>query len=293
MVLFPLILVAFAAVTANAEVLYLKNGTQLEGSVIGGDSREIVVETSMGTIQVPRYNIERIVYAEAPVPETLKEQAPELVEETHAEPVEEEQVSLPEETEVEEPVPAEETAEAEEEEPEEGLYGTTLQLMVLKKSFLHPDNRTAMQEMAQTVPLEERLNLYAAGERNDKAMAAGLNFLVPSLGSWIQGDVGGALAQDVFLSAGLLLVVNPYDWKAGDDDLAYTGIGVGLLAFQYLYGLIRPAAYVASYNDKLADSLALEDGILNRYRRGPNQDLDTAVKASDDSIGVELVKVKY
>lgn len=83
--------------------------------------------------------------------------------------------------------------------PENSLQtNQTLQSVDLKiKTFVwKPFDQTAIRAMAENLVYEEKVLLYSKHKKK-KAEPALLNFLLPGLGSWIQGDPGGGMLLEL------------------------------------------------------------------------------------------------
>jgi hypothetical protein len=254
-----ILLFTFVSVIGFSETVFLRDGTTLTGMIVSSDAGSVVVETDIGKIEIPRYRIDRIDYATTGQVEAVgaSQEQPPGVETVQTDVVDQNSTALS---------PAGGAPDA----PSRGeleLRKEQLELMLLEKKFLRESGIRQMQNLASPLPLSERLLMYSAHRRSDQGIGAGLNFFVPSLGSWVQGDVGGAVFQDILLGLGIFFITNPLDLSYGfgedengsatraedNDSLLFTGIGI--LAFNWLFGVVHPFNYVRNWNLKISTAL--------------------------------------
>ncbi len=145
--------------------------------------------------------------------------------------------------------------------------------------------------------------MYSAFERRDQGLGAGLNFFVPSLGSWMQGDITGALIQDglLLVGVGLLYWNNNFDYENSNfyneengqsDMMMYAGITV--LVGNWVFGLIRPFTYVKKWNKKIAASLRISVETLQQgYVPGPHNPYAEYKADNETQLRVDLLEIEY
>jgi len=129
-----------------------------------------------------------------------------------------------------------------------------------------PRYRDEVEEMIDLLPPLDRRFLYDAHRRDDQLKGLGMN-LVPvlSLGSWLQGDVLGALATNALSVAGIMLVaLGGLEQRIGVGPNGPYGyywpnvrglVGVGLVAGGYALSFLEPFRFVRQRNRSLADTL--------------------------------------
>lgn len=171
---------------------------------------------------------------------------------------------------------------------------------MLQKDFSSKElvysNFDGLTAMVNAVSIEERDNLFKKHEKA-KAMYMGLNFLVPSLGSFMQGDVngavktlvgvgvgagliaGGVIGMEVTLAAAYIALGSNYvtsltdNYNMGSGVLsgAITGYGVALgfiiagavvETVSAIYSIVRPGIYANAFNAELANVLGVSDANL-------------------------------
>jgi hypothetical protein len=235
-----LLLFLLSSLTAFGETVFIKEETVLHGTILQMDNEKIIIESDVGIIEVPRYKIEKLEY------EGIKK---DLADDVGQKEIIEQGGSG------EAGMTAEDISTADQKRTREDRR-VKLNIMLLNKQFLETEGMYRMQVLASSIPLSDRLTMYAAHKRKDQGIATGLNLFIPSLGSWVQGDIGGALAQDFMIGLGIGLILlheddtgsefmNLPDDYEDSDALFYTGVGI--LAFEYLFGLIRPSNYVKNW----------------------------------------------
>ena len=279
------LLFLFVATLSFSATIYLKDGTVLNGIIIEATEERIVIDTSVGLIKVPRYKIDNILYD--------GEQST-----TGSGNIAGDDNSKPQEDRSEQLLSQLEQRYREIEENKIRLY-----FMLHEETFRDKMGIYEVQRLAGEIPYSERLAMYSAYERRDQGLGAGLNFIIPSLGSWMQGDISGALIQDGLLIVGLGLIYlnDNYDYESStfyndengqSDMMKYAGIGV--LAGNWIFGLIRPFTYVKKWNKKLAASLRISLETLQQgYSPGPNNPYASNNAENEIQLRVDLLEIEY
>jgi hypothetical protein len=282
------LILAFSFTLAFSTTVVLKDGTVLNGTIVEASDDSIVIETSLGPIEVPQDRIQEILAdgksrTEAELEPTSDNVTPNIVIQTQAQDNDDLD---------------RETAEREKEIEEKKIK---LYFMLHDKQFRDKMGIYEMQRVAGDIAFSDRLAMYAAFERRDQGMGAGLNFLIPSLGSWMQGDVFGALLQNglTLVGGGLILWHQTYDYdnstfyseeKGQSDMMLYAGVTV--LVANWVFGIIRPFTYVKKWNKQIATSLRIS--VQKGYGPSPYESYSGySGKKRDAQIGVELLSVEY
>ncbi len=269
--------------------IYLKDGSVLNGTIIETTDELIVIDTTVGLIEVPRYKIQDILYDGdgEPLDDTSGTVSKNII----IQPQSEESERLFSEM---------EQRYKEIEEKKIRLY-----FMLHEKEFRDKVGIYEVQRLAGELPYSERLALFAAFERRDQGLGTGLNFFIPSLGSWMQGDIAGALIQDglLLVGAGLLYWNGNFDYENSNfynklngqsNMMMYAGITV--LAADWIFGLIRPLTYVRKWNMKLAASLRISaDALEQGYTPGPYNPYAEyrAGNATTAQLKIDLLEIQY
>ena len=89
--------------------------------------------------------------------------------------------------------------------PAGGNAAVTMQMQALIKSKAHmrKPGQLQMMGLADQLSESERLFLYSTNRKDNAAIGLLLNLLLTSLGSWIQGDVSGAVVELSWLASGI------------------------------------------------------------------------------------------
>jgi hypothetical protein len=279
----------FIATLSFSATIYLKDGTVLNGIIIETSDERIVIDTTVGLIEVPRYKIQDILY----------EGDGEHLENTSG-------------------IVSKNTITQHQADEGEGLFSEMeqrykeieekkirLYFMLHEKEFRDKMGIYEIQRLAGEIPYSERLDMYAAFEKRDQGLGAGLNFFIPSLGSWIQGDFVGALIQDglLLVGAGLLYWNGNFDYENSNfynkengqsNMILYAGITV--LAADWIFGIVRPFIYVRKWNKKLAASLRISvDALEQGYTPGPYNPY-AEYKAGDATtaqLKIDILEIEY
>lgn len=172
-----------------------------------------------------------------------------------------------------------------------------LQVLIKSKVFLKPAGRAQMLQLASRLSQADKMYLYSTNTKDDAAIGLGLNLLLTSLGSWVQGDVAGALTEITMALAAIMCMTNGWDdyydswgyYYSEPNALFY--LGVGCLVFNIIYMCARPFGWVKIWNRRLAESLgviyiAVLDPEESNFIFTPDQDSKWALK-------VNLLSVKY
>jgi len=203
-------------------------------------------------------------------------------------------------------VVAEATAELEEKEAEvvkpaaEGSTLAVAQLQEMIRTRTHMKKGGDMQMLPLVFQLSEqqRMMLYTSNRKDNAVTGLLLNLLVTSLGSWIQGDVSGALIELSLAVSGAVMMFT--GWEEGYDiwgdyysePTALYYVGVALLVTDVIYMCIRPFQFVKQWNQKLATILnvpylAILDPKENTFSLMPTDD------GVNWRFGLNLVSIEY
>jgi hypothetical protein len=280
-----ILLFIFISTVAFSATIYLKDGTVLNGIVVEANDEIVVIDTTVGLIEVPRYKIENILYEGDLSTADYQSAAPVDTGNTRNGGDERLYSQL-------------EQRYREIEEKKIRLY-----FLLHEKAFLDKMGIYEVQRLAGEIPYSERLAMYSAYERRDQGIGAGLNFIIPSLGSWVQGDVKGALIQDglFLLGLGLIYFNENHDYEGStfynnengqSDMMKYAGITV--LAGNWIFGLIRPFTYTRKMNKKLAYSLRISLETLQQgYTPGPHNPYAAGNADNETQLRIDLLEIEY
>jgi TolB-like protein len=131
----------------------------------------------------------------------------------------------------------------------------SLQELIRKRTHMKRDGVEQMQPFAAQLGDEIRMLLYTSNRKDDGMMGLLVNLLAPGacIGSWIQGDLQGALWSYMFLIAGGLSIAA----GAGNNDSDMEAAGAAMLVFNGVYFCFRPFRFVKLWNRNLARALAV------------------------------------
>ncbi len=172
-----------------------------------------------------------------------------------------------------------------------------LQMLISNKAFLKPVSKAQMRQLAAGLSETDKMYLYSTNTKDDAAIGLGLNLLLTSLGSWVQGDTAGALTEITMAIAAILAMTTGWDtyydyWGYEySEPNALFYLGVGALVFNIVYMCARPFSWVKMWNRNLAESLgivyiAVLDPEESSFSLIPDQENKWALK-------VNLLSVKY
>jgi len=279
------------AVSAFSATIVLKDGTVLNGIIVDATDESVVIDTTIGLVEVPQYKIQDIIQdGESGAEKSL---------ETTSGTVSRSIVIRPQGNGAEELI-----AEMNERDKQIEEKKTRLYFMLYDKEFREKMGIYEMQRIAGDIPYSDRLAMYMAFKRKDQMLGTGFNFFVPSLGSWLQGDVTGALIQDglLLLGAGLLYWNGNFDYENntfynnenGQSDMMLYA-GATILIADWIFGIIRPFTFVKKWNKQIAYSLRISATALDKgYDPGP---YDTyggySSRGGDTQIQVNLLSFEY
>ncbi len=181
--------------------------------------------------------------------------------------------------------------------PAGGNPAVTMQLQALIRSKAHmrPSGQLQMMSLADQLSDSERLMLYSTNRKGDAALVLLLNWLVPSLGSWIQGDTAGALVELSWLSLGVVGVATgwEYDYWSGYSNPTWLYyVGIGSLVFYVVYYCVRPFTFQREWNTGLARGLkTVTLSVLDAG--GMSFDVYRTDHGPEWKMGVSLVSFEY
>lgn len=132
--------------------------------------------------------------------------------------------------------------------------------------------RANIDEMVNTLPLEDRLEIYSENRESGWIGSTVANTIpVFAVGSWSKKDYFGALTGTGSMTAGLILFLSGLNITGGIfstgtteeamnvdiSNLSYAGIGI--LSAGYLFSLIEPFLFVNRSNKKMIEILDITD----------------------------------
>jgi TolB-like protein len=182
----------------------------------------------------------------------------------------------------------------------EGSTLAVAQLQELIRTRTHMTRGGDMQMMPLVAQLSEqqRMMLYTSNRKDNAVTGLLLNLLITSLGSWVQGDVSGALIELSLALSGAVSMVSGvteyYDYW-GYYYYEYSGlfyVGLAVLITDVVYMCVRPFQFVRQWNKNLATILNVPYlAILDP--KGNTFSLVPTGEGVDWRFGLNLVSIQY
>lgn len=173
--------------------------------------------------------------------------------------------------------------------------------------FLKKENRIELYNLTKDISFQTKLDLYDRYQMNPW-WGFGLN-LVPSLGSWLQGDCTGAITTDIGLTGSIIGFISTMSYlnsigmgssMTSDEYEAYRKKADIPLLLSYAFfamiwsceiaNLIYPFTYASYYNGQLEK--AINGQVDSHTDRSPLL-LADAAPVSPDLFHLELISVRF
>ena len=166
----------------------------------------------------------------------------------------------------------------------------SLQELIRTRTHMKRDGAKQMLPFVAQLGDEARMLLYTSNRKKDGMMGLLVNLLAPGacIGSWIQGDVQGALWSYMFLVSGGLSIAA----GAENNDSDMESLGAAMLTVNGVYFCLRPFRFVKLWNRNLAKALAVPYLAI----MDPRESTLTLVPSDhgmDWRFGLNLVSVEY
>jgi TolB-like protein len=137
----------------------------------------------------------------------------------------------------------------------EGDYFFEVRDLLDERAFLSDDGSRKISSLAKGIDENKRAKLYESYQAGSPVGYSALNFILPSIGSWTQGDIKGALIIDAVMVPPVVaaIILGPIKFVLSvPQGLILAGAGV-LVAD--LIGIVRPFSYASDYNKDLKKAL--------------------------------------
>jgi hypothetical protein len=169
-----------------------------------------------------------------------------------------------------------------------------LQELIRRRTHMKRGGDMQMLQLVEQLTEQQKMMLYTSNRKDNAVVGLLLNLLVTSLGSWVQGDVTGAIVElsvaiagAVTLSAGIDYDYWGYAYLTG---AGYAGLA--LLLANVVYMCIRPFQFERQWNQNLAKILnvpyiAVLDPKKNTFGLVPTEN------GVDWRFGLNLVSIEY
>jgi TolB-like protein len=173
-----------------------------------------------------------------------------------------------------------------------------LQELIRTRTHMKKDGSMIMLPLVSQLSEQQRMMLYTSNRKDNAVTSMLLNWLVPSLGSFLQGDVTGGIVELSLFTIGLVSILNGEDEKIDYYGYYYYEynsffyIGIGVLGVYAVYYIVRPFQFQKQWNEKLATVLnvpylAILDPKESTFNLMPTE------KGVDWRFGLNLVSIKY
>jgi TolB-like protein len=174
-----------------------------------------------------------------------------------------------------------------------------LQELIRTRTHMKKDGAARMVPLVSQLSEQQKMMLYTSNRKDNAAASMLLNWLVPSLGSWLQGDVTGALIELSLGISGVVMVAVGapyYDDYWGIYYEPTTGYYVGwvVITSYAVYYVVRPFTFQRQWNQKLAailnvPYLAILDPRESTFGLVPTR----KGEGVDWRFGLNLVSIEY
>jgi TolB-like protein len=139
-----------------------------------------------------------------------------------------------------------------------------VQALIKAKAHMRTSTRGQIVNLSQSLSDNDRTLLYTTNKKDNATTALLLNLLLTSLGSFVQGDVGGGVTELLGVSLTIAGLANGYteyyDYYYGyyySETNAFYWIGVGSAVFTVVYMCVRPFTFQKTWNKNLAEALGV------------------------------------
>lgn len=262
------VLIVFISALAMAETIKLIDGSIIKGKIVSQDERSIIVETALGELKIDKSTVQSIEYRESSPAQPRIEQRDKTYERYDADEIIDSGRPLYKsgrDSRIERPDRAYKDS---------GREYERLSSLVYSRSYMNPAGLSDMRSISADMSYETRTRFYSLNQRNDAWAGLLGNILLPSLGSWVQGDVGGALFIDLTILGGWLLMnfsynqyaYSPYNYDGygsytySSSYYVYNGLfitGAISVVVGIIYNYIAPFGYQNACNEQLRKGLSL------------------------------------
>ena len=173
-----------------------------------------------------------------------------------------------------------------------------VQELIRTRTHMKKDGAARMLPLVSQLSEQQKMMLYTSNRKDNAVTGLLLNLLVTSLGSWVQGDVSGALTELSLAVTGAVCIASGvteyYDFFDGYyyeyNSLFY--IGVTTLLVDVVYMCIRPFTFQKQWNENLATILNVPYLAVLDPRESTFSLVPTG-QGVDWRFGLNLVSIEY
>ena len=174
-----------------------------------------------------------------------------------------------------------------------------LQELIRTRTHMKRGGDLRMLPLTSQLSDQEKMMLFMSNRKDGAVTAMLLNWLVPSLGSFLQGDVTGGIIELSLVTTGAVMMLNGeseyYDSYYGYWYWEYNSffyVGAVVLGVYVIYYVVRPFQFVKQWNQKLAaimqvPFIALMDPEKSTFSIVPTD------KGVNWRFGLNLVSIEY
>lgn len=164
--------------------------------------------------------------------------------------------------------------------------------LLRKRQFLREDGMMTLIHSTEVMTIDTRKDILEKYQQNP-LIFSGLNILVPSLGSWLQGDMMGGITLNLATLAvaggTLLFLMTPYHLAYA---MAFMVAGGGMAAV-CVAGAVIPFFFAAYHNDRLRIGLGLKVALS-----GPEADSATFTLRNGENVNLphfeyEVMRLRF
>jgi len=177
-----------------------------------------------------------------------------------------------------------------------------LQELIRARTHMKRGGDMRMFPLVSELSGQERMMLFMSNRKEGAVTAMLLNWLVPSLGSFLQGDVTGGIIELSLITTGAVMMLNGeteyYDYDYYGFGYYYTEynslfyIGAVVLGVYVIYYVVRPFQFVKQWNQKLAAVLQVPYVALMNPDKSTFSIVPTD-RGVDWRFGLNLVSIEY
>ena len=173
-----------------------------------------------------------------------------------------------------------------------------LQELIRTRTHMKRGGDLRMLPLASQLSDQEKMMLFMSNRKDGAVTAMLLNWLVPSLGSFLQGDVTGGIIELSLVTTGAVMMLNGeseyYDFYDGwyRDYNSFFYVGAVVLGVYVIYYIVRPFQFVKQWNQKLATVLQVPYVALMNPDKSTFSIVPTD-RGVDWRFGLNLVSIEY
>ena len=170
-----------------------------------------------------------------------------------------------------------------------------VQELIRTRTHMKKDGAARMLPLVAQLSEQQKMMLYTSNRKDNAVTGLLLNLLVTSLGSWIQGDVTGALTELSLAVSGAVCMVSGIEEDFWTGEVYYSSlyyIGLTTLLVDVVYMCVRPFLFQKQWNRNLATILNVPYLAILDPRESTFSLVPTG-QGVDWRFGLNLVSIEY